>query len=396
MMLFAKKTTACPFCYSALNMKKVAFRCAQRGQPGLPPCQDVTDLKRVHEFNDSAPVPPAIPARGGRTDDLGRPIDLLAAESATCTDCGGESRIRICPACHTRLPRSLDAGSPLFGLVGVRFSGKTVLLTVLHQQLKGRIARRFDASIISPGGSTGLARDLERNERGMREQERLPEQTSVSGGRKQEPAVYEWKSGGKGSGTIFSFYDTAGEDVSDEDAVTKQKYLAQASGVMLLLDPFAFPENRELARSQGATVADTDPESALDGITSVLQHKRTKKVKTPLAVVVPKIDAFFDQIPPGNPIRQNPAESGVFDEQDSLDVHDNLIALIERWGGDNLIRQLRENYENFRLFGVSALGAEPDYAEYGRVNSRGVLPHRVADPLLWLLAEHGAIPKSRK
>ncbi|MDN5585784.1 hypothetical protein [Brevibacterium aurantiacum] len=392
MSLFGKKITACPFCYNELNMKKVAFRCSQRGQPGRPPCQDTDDPKRRIEFKDSKPVPPVITLPGSDPDSS---IDLLAAESAVCPSCGGESKIRICPACHSRLPRSLEAGSPLFGLVGLRFSGKTVLLTVLHKHLKGKVARRFDASIITPGGSSGLARDLERNEQAMLSGEHLPGQTEQSGGAKQEPAVYEWKGSTKGSGTIFSFYDNAGEDVKNEDVVTKQKYLAQVSGVMLLLDPFAFPENREVAKSRRVTVAETDPEAALDGITSVLQHKRNRKVKTPLAVVVPKIDAFFDQVPANNPIRRNTPEPDVFDEQDSLDVHDNMVSLIERWGGDNLIRQLRANYENFRVFGVSALGAEPEYGE-ARVNSRGLLPHRVADPLLWLLAEHRVIPKSSK
>jgi hypothetical protein len=46
---------------------------------------------------------------------------------------------------------------------------------------------------------------------------------------------------------------------------------------------------------------------------------------------------------------------------------------------------LELNYTTYRLFVASALGAEPNYRT-NTVNSRGVLPHRVAEPLLWLMA----------
>jgi hypothetical protein len=52
---------------------------------------------------------------------------------------------------------------------------------------------------------------------------------------------------------------------------------------------------------------------------------------------------------------------------------------------------MRLNYANYRFFGVSALGAEPDYASYA-VAPGGVQPHRVEDPVLWLLSKAGMVP----
>lgn len=317
-----------------------------------------------------------------------------------CTSCGGESGIRICPSCHSILPRGLNGDSPLFGLVGVRNSGKTVLLSVLHRELVTTVARRFDASIDNPGGMSGLARDLARYEQDMASGSgQLPPQTQATGGAKKEPAVYEWKYmvKGKPRSTIFSFYDSAGEDVSRQDEAIKQLYLGQTSGVILLLDPFAFPENRERAVQSGQSAVDSvdTPESTLDGITYILQTagkvKRNKKIKTPIAVAISKIDAFFDQIPPNHPLRKPGSEDGVFDEAESLEAHEYVASLIDRWGGDALLRKLDLEYENYRLFGVSALGAEPDYRT-GTINKRGLLPHRVADPILWLMADRGFIP----
>ena len=44
-----------------------------------------------------------------------------------------------------------------------------------------------------------------------------------------------------------------------------------------------------------------------------------------------------------------------------------------------------------KAFGVSALGAEPDYSSY-TVAPGGVQPHRVEDPVLWLLSKSGTVP----
>lgn len=404
--LFGKKETACPYCYQSLNVNRVAFRCSGRGEPGRPACQPVSDARRGRLFGDNSPVMPSIgPIRpdGARAVDLnGDPVDTLGKTTAKCLTCSAESGVRMCPSCHSLLPRGLNNESPLYGLVGVRNSGKTVMLSVLHKELIRNVARRFNASIDNPGGSAGLARDLAIFEETMsREGGMLPPQTAATGNAKKSPAVYEWKytRAGKTSATIFSFYDTAGEDVSQQERAMQQLYLGQASGVILLLDPFAFPENLQRAIDLKAAQAGADsPETALDGITYVLQTehqvKANKKIKVPLAVVVSKIDAFFDQVPAHHPLRQSGAAGGVFDETESVSIHDHMASLITQWGGDNLLRKLDENYENYRLFGASALGAEPDYGS-GSVNSRGVLPHRVADPLLWLLADSGFIPKSK-
>jgi GTPase SAR1 family protein len=401
--IFGRQTTACPYCYKEINVSKVAFRCAGRGAPGRPACLTVSDPKRMREFSDSSPVMPAISkidaAGNAEVNQLGDPIDILAKSSATCLSCGGESGVRMCSECHSILPRSFDKGSPMFGLVGVRNSGKTVMLSVLHKELVRNVALRFDSSIDTPGGSTGLARDLALFEENMsREGGSLPPQTAATGSAKKTPAVYEWKYKNKNTtaSTIFSFYDSAGEDISRQDQAMMQQYLGQSAGVILLLDPFAFAENQARAEERGAGISGADtPESALDGITYVLQTthnvKRNKKIKVPLAVVISKIDAFFDQVPANHPLRQPGAKNGAYDLTESQTIHDHVAAMITQWGGNGLLRKLEHEYDNYRIFGVSALGAEPEYRS-GEVNTRGLLPHRVADPLLWLMADRGFIP----
>ncbi|MFJ2621482.1 hypothetical protein [Glutamicibacter sp. NPDC087344] len=405
--LFNKKTTACPYCYVNLDVNKVAFRCSGRGLPGRPACRPVTSSRRSKILDDKTPVMPSVGpvnvSEGERLKDkFGDTIDTIAKSEASCMQCGGSTSVRICPCCHSLLPFSLDNNSPLFGLIGVRNSGKTVMLSILHKELLRNVARRFNAAIDNPGGSSGLARDLDLFEQNMsQEGGRLPAQTAASGARKKLPAVYEWKysRNRKTSATIFSFYDSAGEDISQQERALEQQYLGQASGMIMLLDPFSFPENIMKAKAVGAAVSNADsPETALDSITYLLQTenrvKRNKKIEVPLAIVVSKIDAFMDEVPPNHPLRQRGDTGNTFDELESQNIHDHMVSLIAHWGGDNLLRKLEENYKNFRIFGVSALGAEPDYKS-STVNSRGLLPHRVADPLLWLLADSGFIPKGK-
>lgn len=401
--LFKRSTTACPYCYQELDVNQVAFRCSGRAAAGCTPCTKGRDYQRELHFNDSTPVLPIVGTPTGRVDTVGGYITdvtpTLAKDSATCEFCFGETRIRVCPECHSMLPFGLTNESPLLGLVGVRNSGKTVYLSVLDQELRDNVAKQFNASIDTPGGQSGLAAELRTNRNAMAQQRRLPLQTASSS--VKTPVVYEWKyqAGRSIRSSVFSFYDTAGEDVSNQNAAVQQKYLSQVSGVILLLDPYAFSENINLPDSDAAGQVDT-PESTLDAITYVLQTagnvKRNKKIKVPLAVVVSKIDAFFDEFPTNHPLRTPASKEAAFDDVQSQSIHDHMQALIAKWGGNSLLSKLDMEYETYRIFGVSALGAPPQMdGQQKVVDQRGLLPHRVADPVLWLLAERGFIPTSR-
>ncbi|WP_071289220.1 hypothetical protein [Mycolicibacterium llatzerense] len=395
-----QRKVPCPYCYNEIAPTALAVRCSGRAAPGKPQCAAMPDQVRLQFFTDGTPVLPVIKGPGGK--------QMLSRSEATCPDCGAVSAIRVCPDCHSRMPRSFDADSPLFGLVGVRGSGKTVMLAVLQKELYSTIARRFDASIDSPGGKAGLAGDLEAFLRGMEDSATgtLPGQTAQRIDGMRIPAVYEWRFAKKSLGgkvtrdasTLFSFYDSAGEDLATEDRALGQHYLAATSGVILLLDPFGFPGNRERAQRSGVDPESltTSPETVMRALTTVLQTaektKKNKKIKQPVAVVVSKIDAFFDDIPDDHPMRRPSSKLRYFDDPESLTIHDHVAAMIEQWGGDGLLRMLDSNYEKYRLFGASALGAEPTY-QSGRVNSRGVLPHRVGEPLMWLMADRGFLPK---
>ena len=63
-----------------------------------------------------------------------------------------------------------------------------------------------------------------------------------------------------------------------------------------------------------------------------------------------------------------------------------MKALLKDWDAWEIETHMNQFYEDYRYFGVSALGAQPDYS-YGRVAAGGVRPHRVEDPILWLMSK---------
>lgn len=391
MALFGPKTVPCPHCYRPIDLSSVVFRCTGQAQAGSTGCAPGPDPRRQQMLGDGTPVRPII-SSGDK--------EVRGKTSATCPACGARSAARCCEHCHSVLPSSIQKDSPLIGMVGVRASGKTVMLSALHTELTQTVARRFHAAIDNPTGSSGLARELQRNVAEMsRPGGALPGQTQR--GEKSAPAVYEWRYEQKNRmrSILFSFYDNAGEDFATEDSATELAYLGQVSGLILLLDPFSFPENHHLVAEKGIQMSHSDtPEQVLASLIEVLRKahgtKPAKKIHVPVAVVVTKIDAFFDSLGEGHPLRRPSSKLAFFDEGESADLNEHMKALVAQWGGDGLLRSLDVNFARYRVFGASALGAEPDYAN-GTTSERGRLPHRVAEPFLWLLAQRGFLPSQK-
>lgn len=389
------KKAACPYCYQRIDPTKPDYRCSGRPAPGKPACPKTEDARRLQNLGSADPVYPSFaPERS-----------LLRRTGATCPRCGGLTGTRVCPACHSVLPANFTADSPLFGLVGVRGSGKTVLLTVLTKELKTTVARRFAASI-APVGTSQLLTALERSRDSMDDRGgSLPAQTRRFTRQDTTPAVFEWQltrhvlGVERPASMIFSFYDSSGEDLNDDERTRDLHYLAATDGLILLLDPFGFPANRDDAVRRGVDAESlrNAPETVLGNVTAMLREAErlapNTKIKRPLAVVLAKIDAFYDRFGPNHPIRRPASLEPLFAEREAQELHTSIESVVSQWGGDAVLEMLRHNYATYRFFVVSALGAEPDYRT-GQVNGKGVLPHRVAEPLLWLMADRGFIGKA--
>jgi hypothetical protein len=141
-------------------------------------------------------------------------------------------------------------------------------------------------------------------------------------------------------------------------------------------------------------VAEDVPLDVVANITEMLriEHnlKKNKKISIPVAVVFTKIDAFFPTLDRGNPLMTTAPALPAYANADGQAVHEHMLAMMHQWNAQDIDTHVRLNYSDYRYFGVSALGAEPDY-ESREVAAGGVRPHRVEDPVLWLLSKTGTV-----
>lgn len=393
------QNAVCPFCFSKIDSSRLWYQCLGRGNTE---CKKEIDAKRqkltksVLETYCSFAPPEGV------------------SGPAFCPTCGGKTNLRACPQCHTALPADFaDSKSPMIGLVGSKGSGKTVLMTVLVKQLRDKIGKRFDAAITiatdNPDGHAGVSDYQANRETPLFKGGSLPPPTSQVGTAARQhsaPVLLRWQQEVTGlmgrssvKSTMLSFVDAAGEDLNDRTTTFTLQYLSVCDGLIVILDPFVLPGARATLNLPSAAISvDEDmPLAVVTHITDMLrmEHnlKRNKKISIPVAVVFTKIDAFFPALDRSNPLMTSAPATSAYSNEDGKAVHENMLALMHQWNAQDIDAYMRMNYANFRYFGVSALGAEPDY-ETLTVAAGGVRPHRVEDPVLWLLSKSGTVRTS--
>lgn len=385
----------CPFCFQRINLSRLWFQCVGRGNVE---CKKEPDPQRQKLTKSTLETYCSFPPPEG------------VNENGKCPTCGGRTNLRACPECHTPLPADFaESRSPMIGLVGSKGSGKTVLMTVLVKQLRDRIGKVFDADIMlatdNPDGHQGVSDYQANRETPLFKGGQLPPPTSALGTTTRQhsaPVLLSWRQETRFMGrtsirsTMLSFVDAAGEDLGSVTSAFTLQYLSVCDGLIVILDPFALPGARATLNLPNAAVKVDEgvPLQVVNNLTQTLriEHnlKKKQKVSIPVAVVFTKIDAFFPTLDRGNPLMTTAPAAPVYAAADGEAVHEHMLALMHGWNAQDIDTHMRLNYSNFRYFGVSALGAEPDY-EQGNVAAGGVRPHRVEDPVLWLLAKTGTV-----
>ncbi|WP_381562117.1 hypothetical protein [Streptomyces eurythermus] len=391
----AKRLT-CPYCYETFPPREIRFRCNSRLSRTRKQCQRRRDPVLDERFGrrPSHDVGPDFAADGRRS-------------TAVCPDCDSETTYRICPVCHVELPLQFGmVDNRLIAMVGARSSGKTIYMTVLLHEMRNQVGEAYGASLMGLDDNTMRRYSSEYEERLYRDRQMFPPtQTATTNANRVEPLVFRFGLRRKKmfverpQHSVLSFFDTAGEDFNSRESVElNTRYLTNADGIILLLDPLQMPGARDSA-APGTALPGTDgidpPINVLSRVSGMLLAARGGKaarIDTPIAVVFSKMDAFWHLMENGSPLRSHAPARGRFDVGDSLDVHEEVRQLLKKWDGVPIDQALENTFARYRYFGVSALGrsATPE----ARVADTGIQPYRVADPLLWLLSEFGAVPRA--
>ncbi len=336
---------------------------------------------------------------------------MILPGTLDCPNCKRPTGTRLCPRCHAQLPDAvvtLDAGH--IAIFGPQSVGKTTFVTVLIHELESRVGPelnlvldpltdeirdRYDREYreVTYGGSQfGIGEDLHGD--GFRRSHSATPSLEINRGVLQ-PLVYRLhkrRSKGRRSSTLLSFFDTAGEDweMNIELLRSEARYLGQARGLLFLIDPLRI---REVALDRRLHLTEKEsrvPQADyLNDIRKLATFFPKTPVKTPLAIVLNKLDRWGQVLAPGTILHDlatsvltRPADRAM-DQQ----VHDEVESALRHWGASGFLESVALHFPNHRFFACSALGdAAPDREDAPQPLPTPLLVER---PALWLLEQQG-------
>lgn len=400
-----KQTFICPFCFEERKITELQFRCVNRR------CKDVDDIEMTKYENGDIKIP-----KQGKICFNPVMKGVGFPDFGTCPECGSKSHKVVCPACHNALPESTVLGTDMIiSIVGARDTGKSHFVGVIINELIERISVRFGGAMegfddtmqrYKAGAYQKLFVDLQKLEL-----TKSSEQDVNNGA--YRPLIFTLKLKKKSflkekiNSFTLVFFDTAGEDLEDADVMnTVNKYICKSAGIIFLLDPMQIPQVRNqlddntVARAssvswQQATRSDDIMTRVSKMIRDDKQLKPTQKINIPVAAVFSKFDVIAKLVPEGSTVLDMSPHCSEkqFDMTDWHNVDSEIRGLLTEWGEESFMAQVDVNYNNYSFFAVSALGLNNNPREDFRIDRPR--PHRIEDPMLWILKENGVISASK-
>lgn len=383
-----RRGEVCPYCFETYRLRETPFRCT------TPRCSRDIDEVRSRVWDDSLPLGKVLPPVGPRAGEV------------RCSECSQVSRKRLCPHCHMELPYTVGRFQNLiFAVIGAKETGKSHYIAVLIHELQNRLGPQLDL-LVEPVDDATIQRYREDFYEPLFQQKRVIEVTrsAMDNRRVQMPLVYSLTFGGRdlfgrrkivGAVTLV-FFDTAGEDLQDEDTMQRvNKYIYRSDGILLLLDPLQLPRVRDQLSDRTALPEKTTETSEIISRVSkliVTGRKLPPKapIGVPLAVAFSKFDAVGELVDPQLQLNAESRHDDGFDTADFEAVDAEMRSLLSHWDSERIEHQVETRFERHGFFGLTALGCNP----HGDRRVPRVLPRRVEDPFLWLLHQHGLVGRA--
>lgn len=323
-------------------------------------------------------------------------------DKAKCMKCTVARKSVYCNVVNKEIPSDfLNEESLSIALLGAKASGKSNYIGVLINEIKRKMTASFNCTL------SLTSSEESREFYNTHYYEPLYKYGSVVDATSQNdvpPLIFPLRFMDKKNRitqvAALSFYDTAGENLdSTEDMLVNNRYVPNADGIILLLDPLQIPSIRN--KLQGKMTLPAQNTDVVEVLSRIVQNIRDVKnvrgtIKIPLALVFTKIDALeqFDILREDSCLRSESEHlaRGVFVETDFENVNIEMQDVLENWLDAELIQQMK-NFEKYAFFGLTALGGVPNGT---KLSGSKINPRRVLDPLLWLLAENHYIKRVKK
>lgn len=381
-MMF-KQTIKCPFCFAEFSGQDILFRCISASCTGRAADTVYAEARGYAPINMGHAFSP-----GKRSFMSGVP------RVAECNVCKKETRTRLCPSCHFEL--SHDVGQieqRIIAIIGGSNTGKSHYIVSLVTRLQHEVGANFGFSVSMVGDGT--------RERWMNDFYRpLYENKTVLAGtqrasldsRVKNPLMFRLtlKNGNHIKALNISFFDTAGEDMANlkvDMLSTEARYICHADGIIVLLDPLQIDSVRQ--QLSGVNFPKQDHMARPEFIVSRLrelyelyyQKLGAKRISIPVAFTLSKIDTLRSIISPDSTLLRPSEHFGYLDLPDVQSVSTEIGSYLQTWIGTGFYNDIDLKFANYRYFGVSSLGGQPDASN----RLKTVDPLRVEDPFLWVL-----------
>jgi len=338
------------------------------------------------------------------TDNYGN-IRVPRAELGTCFICKETAQEFYCMESDKEIPRELfEMKSLSVALLGAKASGKSNYIGVLINEINKKMTGPFNCSLSMTCSQESKQAYDDLYYRPLYEAGRTVNATDA--GMEVPPLIFPLRFMDTESKivntAVLTFYDTAGENLDDKNVMHKfNSYITNAHGIILLLDPLQVPNIRNKLTANGFNALPAQNTEIYDVLSIIIDVIRSVKningrIRIPLALVFTKIDVLeqYNILPEGSCLRgeSEHIKRGAFIKHDFENTNIEMQDLIDNWLDAHLIGYIKQ-FEPYSFFGVSSLGGNPDGT---RIDSRGIRPRRVLDPLLWLLAEKKYIKTLKK
>lgn len=374
------KTFICPYCFNEIKSGDLEYICSE--------CDTAVKEKDLSASE-----------RSGKT--------RIKCSNEECS-CQNVTKKR-CPydSCnHTIADALIHTKTTSFSLLGSTGAGKTNCITVMLTELS---KRNKNLNLAVSPITAECRQKFELNKAQVYENRVKLDQTATGS---EKVDIFSVKNLKSNSILTFNIYDGAGESItsansSDPYSELTLRYIEYSESMMFLIDPLRFTAMRKkLSQDSIETSIADEGENAISIINSIAEMyknrnrlKYSAKIDKFVAIVFTKMDLFMPEFRERGDLfsrRSNHPELGYFNNQDCTEVDKELTNWLIENDQEDFVRSLKEHFyfdkkglkeKKCFLFGISAFGEKPD--------NDGLLPeikpHRILDPLLWLMAKQGFI-----
>jgi hypothetical protein len=375
--------TKCPWCFTSLNQDSVSFVCANA-------CNSEPDPAKTR-WTAKASTTATITT----VAKVGNEWNWKPPATRSCRACNGPT-VECCPECHNAYPPDWRNGEAIVvALAGARATGKSVYVGVLGHFVALAMQTRQRAY--------GYADEKSREEFEVYEHllfvaQGLPGATGLA---PVTPSFHPMvmalgEYGGKKRYLVLR--DVAGEELEGNGPKEHLGFFARADLAIFLFDPLWVDFIRDqVAERIEVKGTGGSPDVVLGRVLDLMGPSGR------LAICMSKFDILhefatldgsaFQPIMAnlGSAMRRDVGPGGLTSDAEMRLLDVEVQSLLSSIGAQNLVNTVKSAEKRgiiCRFFAVSALGSAPTT---NGINSHGIAPFRVLDPIMWVMREKKAI-----